>query len=98
MTSAGARGKTLAEMEHVLGLSGDLHRQLVLAAREVGLRTNAGPADYEAIHRAIVAGSLGLIGMKDDRADYIGVRNLRFRIFPGSRLSSRPGLGLPPGL
>ena len=66
----------------------DLHRQLVLAARQIGLRTNTTTADYEAIHRAILAGSLSLVGMKDERADYLGVRNLRFRIFPGSRLAS----------
>ena len=66
----------------------DLHRQLVLAARQIGLRTNATPADYETIHRAILAGSLSLVGMKEERGDYLGVRNLRFRIFPGSSLSS----------
>ncbi len=69
----------------------DLHRQLVLAARQIGLRTNTMPADYETVHRAILPGSLGLVGMKEERGDYLGVRNLRFRIFPGSRLvSARP--------
>ena len=69
----------------------DLHRQLVLSARQLGMRSNVAPADYAAIHRAILAGSLSLIGSKDERGDYLGARNLRFRIFPGSSLvSARP--------
>ena len=69
----------------------DLHRQLVLAVRDLGLRPNAKPAAYEAIHRSIIAGSLSLIGLKDERGDYLGARGLRFRIFPGSALvSARP--------
>jgi ATP-dependent helicase HrpA len=66
----------------------DLHRQLLLAVRHQGLRPNTRPADYEAIHRAILAGSLSLIGLKDERGDYLGARGLRFRIFPGSALAS----------
>ena len=40
------------------------------------------------IHRSILAGSLSLVGLKDEAASYLGARNLRFRIFPGSALAS----------
>ncbi len=66
----------------------DLHRQLLLAVRQLGLRVNGQPAEYMPIHRSILAGSLSLIGLKDERGDYLGARNLRFRIFPGSYLAS----------
>jgi ATP-dependent RNA helicase HrpA len=65
----------------------DLHRQLVLTVKRLGLRVNDAAASYEAIHRAILAGSLSLIGLKDERGEYLGARNLRFRIFPGSALA-----------
>jgi ATP-dependent helicase HrpA len=68
----------------------DLHRQLLLAIRQLGLQLNSAPADYAAVHRSILAGSLSLVGMKDERDDYLGARNLRFRIFPGSGVGSRP--------
>lgn len=66
----------------------DLHRQLVLSVKQLGLRVNAQPAEYAPIHRSILAGSLSLIGLKDERGEYLGARNLRFRIFPGSYLAS----------
>ena len=68
-----------------------LHRQLLLAVRGLGMRVNAEPAHYASVHRAILAGSLSFIGLHDERGDYHGPRNLRFRIFPGSGLAkTRP--------
>jgi len=66
-----------------------VHRQLLLTVRELGLRTNVEPADYMSVHRALLAGSLSLIGLHDERGEYLGPRNLRFRIFPGSALAKR---------
>ena len=43
-----------------------LHRQLLLACRDLGLRVNRAPADYAALHRALLTGSLGFIGAKRD--------------------------------
>ncbi len=79
-----------------------LHRQLLLACRDLGLRANQTPADYATLHRALLAGSLGFIGLRRDSEDpaerrprakqrraapeYDGARGLRFRIFPGSAL------------
>lgn len=43
-----------------------LHRQLLLACRDLGLRINRAPADYATLHRALLTGSLGFIGSKRD--------------------------------
>ncbi|MFM8353978.1 MAG: ATP-dependent RNA helicase HrpA, partial [Gammaproteobacteria bacterium] len=67
----------------------ELHRQLALATRELGMRSNEVPADYAAVHRSLLAGSLGLIGLLDEKGLYLGPRNLSFRVFPGSPLARR---------
>ncbi|MDE0350172.1 MAG: ATP-dependent RNA helicase HrpA, partial [Gammaproteobacteria bacterium] len=69
-----------------------LHRQLLLAARSLGMRLNKADADYAAVHRALLAGSLGFVGLHDEARVYQGARNLKFRIFPGSVLA-RKGSG-----
>jgi ATP-dependent helicase HrpA len=66
-----------------------LHRQLLLSVRGLKLKLNAEPADYAIVHRALLSGSLSLIGTHDERGEYLGARNLKFRIFPGSVLSER---------
>jgi ATP-dependent helicase HrpA len=66
-----------------------LHRQLLLAVKDLGFRVNAEPADYASIHRALLSGSLSLIGTHDEKGEYLGPRNLKFRIFPGSALAER---------
>ena len=69
----------------------DLHRQLLLACRDLGLKTNQQDADFASIHRAVLTGTLSQIGLKRDEGDYLGARGLKLRIFPGSALaSSRP--------
>tara|TARA_B110000305_G_C19020497_1_gene439097 strand:- start:8 stop:637 length:630 start_codon:yes stop_codon:yes gene_type:complete len=65
------------------------HRQLHLLARELKLVKNQAPAEYAAIHQALLAGLLGNIGEKTDDNDYLGARNRRHFIFPGSGLFSR---------
>ncbi len=52
-----------------------LHRQLLLACRDLGLRVNRKPTDYATLHRALLTGSLGFIGSKRDvEADASGRR------------------------
>ena len=46
-----------------------LHRQLLLACRDMGLKANQAPADYATLHRALLAGSLGFIGLRRDSED-----------------------------
>jgi ATP-dependent helicase HrpA len=67
----------------------ELHRQLALAVRELGMKSNDVPADYAALHRSLLAGSLSLIGVHEEKGGYLGPRNLKFRIFPGSALAGR---------
>jgi ATP-dependent helicase HrpA len=50
--------------------------------------TNA-QIDYNAIHRALLAGLLGNIGQKTDQFEYTGARGTKFAIFPGSALFKR---------
>ena len=66
-----------------------LHRQLLLASRQLGLRVNREPADYASVHQALLSGSLGMIGTHDEKGDYLGPRKVKFRIFPGSALAAR---------
>ncbi|MCY3620636.1 MAG: ATP-dependent RNA helicase HrpA, partial [Gammaproteobacteria bacterium] len=75
-----------------------LHRQLVLGCRALGMRANDKPAKPAAIHRALLTGSLGFVGVKSEPAghtnrgakrrpdQYEGARGLRFSLFPGSAL------------
>jgi ATP-dependent helicase HrpA len=67
----------------------ELHRQLLLAVRELGMRPNEQPAGYADVHQAVLCGSLSLIGLHEEKGQYQGPRNLRFRIFPGSGLAGR---------
>ena len=47
----------------------------------------ADEPDADGIHQALLSGLLSHIGLRDpDRRDYLGARNARFSIFPGSAL------------
>src|SRR4051812_48543224 len=49
------------------------------------------PEKLDAIHRALLTGLLGNIGLKTDTHEYAGPRGSKFSIFPGSALfKSRP--------
>ncbi len=74
----------------------DLHSQLRQAAKDAGLdprRRTADPdaeVDPDAVHRALLAGLLSHIGLRDEvRRDYQGARGARFSISPGSTLFRR---------
>ncbi len=65
----------------------DIHRQLATLVGDLGLHLNESPASYDQIHRALLGGLLGNIGLKgDEGSDYLGARGIRFLIFPGSVL------------
>jgi ATP-dependent helicase HrpA len=65
----------------------DIHGQLASLVGELGLTQNEEPATFEQIHRALLAGLLGNIGLKSDEgAEYFGAREIKFLIFPGSVL------------
>ncbi|WP_308368420.1 MULTISPECIES: ATP-dependent RNA helicase HrpA [unclassified Microbulbifer] len=68
----------------------DIHHQLRVACRELKLRENHEPADYQSIHSAILPGLLGNIGVRDENKEFLGCRNRRFHIFPGSGQFKKP--------
>ena len=81
----------------------DIHRQLgfAIATMSTGLRdgqaalpaTAPAPArepDYAAIHKALLAGFVDQVGYRDENNSFLGARNLRFVIFPGSGLHKKP--------
>ncbi|MGH3100719.1 MAG: helicase-related protein, partial [Thermoleophilia bacterium] len=83
------RKRCLAEHLHHLRIREwqDLVQQLREAAKDVGVQRNRTPAEPADIHRAVLAGLLSHIGLKDERGrEYQGARGARFAIFPGSGL------------
>lgn len=69
----------------------DTHRQLRLLCKEMNLKENYKPSDYASIHRALLTGLLSNIGERGDENEYMGARNRKHYIFPGSsQFKSRP--------
>lgn len=46
--------------------------------------------NYEAIHRCLLSGWPTQIGQRDERGEFRGTRERKFRIFPGSSLAKHP--------
>ena len=74
----------------------DVYRQLKRMAKPLGLTVGDASADGAGIHRSLLAGLLSQIGIKDlakdakkKQGDYIGARQIRFTIFPGSALAKK---------
>ncbi|MGN6326424.1 ATP-dependent RNA helicase HrpA [Pseudolysinimonas sp.] len=74
----------------------DLYRQIL---SQGGLTAGPPRVDPDAIHRALLSGLLSRIGLRDERAkakdrrtatEYLGSRQQRFAIFPGSSLAKKP--------
>ena len=65
----------------------DLHSQLRQSIRDLDVVPNSVAAHPQAVHRALLAGLLSHLGMYDpEKREYLGARNARFAIFPGSSL------------
>jgi ATP-dependent helicase HrpA len=69
----------------------DVQVQLRVQMHELGYRDNETDADYSNLHRALLTGLLGHIGTRaqGDSREYLGARNRRFFVFPGSGLFAR---------
>jgi ATP-dependent helicase HrpA len=67
----------------------EVHGQLHTIVSEMGMRLNQTHATYEQLHRALLAGLLGNIGLKNEQGEYDGARGIRFAIHPGSGLRKR---------
>ncbi len=68
----------------------ELHQQLHAQVAEMGMRENEQPATYEQIHKALLCGLLGNIGMKSlESNEYLGARGIKFFIAPNSVLAKK---------
>ena len=68
----------------------DLHEQLRDLILDMNYEENDKPANYVQIHRSILAGLLGNIGIKALEDDsYVGARNIEFHLSPGSNIKRR---------
>ena len=70
----------------------DLAGQLRQALRNVGGTINDAPAAPDDVHRALLAGLLSHVGLRDAgaRREYVGARGARFTLSPGSALARKP--------
>jgi len=70
----------------------ELHGQIKQITDEMEFKLNEKEANFEQIHKALLAGLLGNIGFKDgDNDSYAGARGIRFYVAPGSALKkTRP--------
>lgn len=64
----------------------DVVRQLSSLVSKQNMRINEQKTDYEQIHKALLAGFISHIGMQQSDREYLGTRNKKFMIFPGSGL------------
>ncbi len=63
----------------------DIHAQIMQVIKgELKFKFNTSDAGYEAIHCALLPGLLSNIGFRHEQYQYLGARNLKFFIFPGS--------------
>ncbi|MCU1476428.1 MAG: ATP-dependent helicase HrpA [Subtercola sp.] len=68
----------------------DVYRQLRQLSKPLNLTIGEPSVNPDGIHRSILAGLLSHIGLKDvAKKDYVGARQTRFSIFPGSALAKK---------
>ncbi len=69
----------------------DLKLQLQEQAAELKLKAGAASAESTAVHRALLAGLLDHVGLKQDpEQHFLGARGRKFYLFPGSGLFKKP--------
>ncbi|MFE9771023.1 ATP-dependent RNA helicase HrpA [Streptomyces sp. NPDC005931] len=68
----------------------DIYTQLRTVAKQMGIHLSDQDAPADRVHVSLLAGLLSHIGMKDvkdgNKNEYLGARNAKFAIFPGSAL------------
>ncbi|MGO4784494.1 ATP-dependent RNA helicase HrpA [Cryobacterium sp. W22_MBD10_FK3] len=68
----------------------DVYKQLRQLAKPLGLHIGEAAVNPDGIHRSMLSGLLSHIGLKDvAKKDYIGARQQRFVLFPGSALAKK---------
>lgn len=80
----------------------DIYTQLRTVAKQMGIHLNEEDAPDDRVHVSLLAGLLSHVGMKDvkeaggdggrstSKNEYLGARNAKFAIFPGSALFKKP--------
>nr|WP_315595434.1 ATP-dependent RNA helicase HrpA [uncultured Cupriavidus sp.] len=74
----------------------DVHSQLHTTVSEQGWRLNETEPTFEQVHKALLTGLLGNVGLKLDEADgkgreYLGARGIKFHLWPGSLIARKVG-------
>ncbi|WIM05415.1 MAG: ATP-dependent RNA helicase HrpA [Candidatus Nitricoxidivorans perseverans] len=70
----------------------DVHGQLATMCHEHSWKENQLPASFDAIHKALLTGLLGHIGLvNEEDKNYLGARGIKFFIHPGSTLVKKAG-------
>ncbi len=64
----------------------DVNRQLAALVKRQKMIITDQQANYEQIHKALLAGFISHVGMQQSDREYLGTRNKKFLIFPGSGL------------
>ncbi len=73
----------------------DIHAQLKELASEIGWKAGEirdyPSQGYASIHRALLAGLLGNVGLKTEEGNYSGARSIKFWVHPGSGVGRKAG-------
>jgi len=64
----------------------DIYAQIKQVVDELDIKVNQQVSDFDNIHQALLAGLLSHLGYKDKEQHYLGARNSKFFMFPGSGL------------
>jgi ATP-dependent helicase HrpA len=68
----------------------ETHHQLRRLMLDEGARENEQEADYASLHRALASGLLSNLATRTSDGEFLGARNRKLRVFPGSGLARRP--------
>ncbi|MGA8851673.1 MAG: ATP-dependent RNA helicase HrpA [Aeromicrobium sp.] len=93
LSSSGFRRLCREEYLHWLRIREwqDVHSQLRRTAKELGLKPGSIGADPDLIHQALLSGLLSHIGLRElDGREFLGARQAKFMVFPGSGLAKKP--------
>ncbi|MFF4227255.1 ATP-dependent RNA helicase HrpA [Streptomyces sp. L500] len=70
----------------------DIYYQLRTVAKTMGIHLAEEDAPAERVHQSLLSGLLSHIGLKDTEKnnEFVGARNAKFAVFPGSALFKKP--------
>jgi len=68
----------------------DTHNQIRRMLSALKLPFNTTIASYEQIHQSLLIGLLANVGYKSEEREFLGARNKKFYVFPGSALYKSP--------